>query len=266
MRPYLGELIGTFVLVFGGCGSAVLAGGHIGFAGVAAAFGLSLLAMIYTIGPISGCHLNPAVTFGMVLSGKFDARRAPGYMAAQIVGSILAAGLLYVIATGNGHFDAVTSGFASNGYGARSPDHYGLVSAFLIETVFTALLVLTILGSTDFAAPVGFAGIAIGLCLTLIHLVSIPVTNTSVNPARSIGPALFAGPAALGQLWLFIVAPLIGGALAAGIYSVIRPLDPSAQLSMRRATQSLPTEQEQRLAAVEAVVAPEADPIGKAPS
>jgi len=260
MRPYLGELIGTFVLVFGGCGSAVLAGGHIGFAGVAAAFGLSLLAMIYTVGPISGCHLNPAVTLGMVLSRKFDARRAPGYMAAQILGSILAAALLYAIASGTGHFDAVTSGFASNGYGARSPDGYSMSAAFLIEVTLTALLVLTILGATDFAAPVGFAGIAIGLCLTLIHLVSIPVTNTSVNPARSIGPALFAGPAALSQLWLFIVAPLIGGAVAAAVYAVIRPIEPGAQLSMRRATQSLPTEQEQRLAAVEAVVAAELAP------
>ena len=263
MRPYLGELIGTFVLVFGGCGSAVLAGGHIGFAGVSAAFGLSLLAMIYTVGPISGCHLNPAVTLGMVLSRKFDARRAPGYMAAQIVGSVLAAGLLYVIATGNGHFDAITTGFASNGYGARSPDHYGMTSAFLIEVALTALLVLTILGSTDFAAPVGFAGIAIGLCLTLIHLVSIPVTNTSVNPARSIGPALFAGPEAIAQLWLFLVAPLIGGVVAASVYAMIRPIDPSAQLSMRRATQSLPTEQEQRLAAVEAVIATELAPDRK---
>lgn len=257
LRPYLGELIGTFVLVFGGCGSAVLAGGHIGFAGVAAAFGLSLLAMIYTVGPISGCHLNPAVTLGMVLSRKFDARRAPGYVAAQIVGSILASAVLYVIASGAGHFDAVATGFASNGYGLRSPDHYGMTSAFMIEVALTALLVLTILGSTDFAAPVGFAGIAIGLCLTLIHLVSIPVTNTSVNPARSIGPALFAGPEAIGQLWLFIVAPLIGGAIASLVYTVIRPVDPDAQLSMRRATQSLPTEQEQRLAAVEAVVADE---------
>lgn len=193
----------------------------------------------------------------MVLSRKFDAHRAPGYMAAQVAGSILAAALLYLIASGTGHFDAVATGFASNGYGLRSPDHYGATAAFLIEVVLTALLVLTILGSTDFAAPVGFAGIAIGLCLTLIHLVSIPVTNTSVNPARSIGPALSAGSAAIGQLWLFIVAPLIGGAIASAIYTVIRPVDPSAQLSMRRATQSLPTEQEQRLAAVEAVVAAE---------
>lgn len=250
MKAYLGELLGTFVLVFAGCGSAVLAAGHIGFAGVAAAFGLALLAMVYTVGPISGCHLNPAVTLGLVLARKFDVRRAPFYVVAQIAGAILASAVLYAIARGAPGFDAVAGGFASNGYGARSPDHFDMASAFLIETVLTALLVLTILGSTDFAAPVGFAGIAIGLCLTLIHLVSIPVTNTSVNPARSIGPALFAGPTAIGQLWLFIAAPLLGGAIAAGIYSVIRAVDPVAQLSTRRATQSLPTEQEQRLAIV----------------
>ena len=249
MKAYLGELVGTFVLVFAGCGTAVLSGGHVGFAGVSAAFGLALLAMVYTVGPISGCHLNPAVTFGLVLSRKFAPSRAPGYVAAQIIGGILAAGLLYLVARGNGHFDPIATGFASNGYGARSPDGFDATSSFLIETILTALLVLTILGSTDFAAPVGFAGIAIGLCLTLIHLVSIPVTNTSVNPARSIGPALFAGQAAIGQLWLFIIAPLLGGAIAAGVYAVIRAVQPEAQLSTKRATQSLPTEQEQRLAA-----------------
>lgn len=257
MKAYLAELIGTFVLVSGGCGCAVLAGPHVGFSGVSAAFGLSLLAMVYTVGPISGCHLNPAVTLGLTLSGKFVPGRLPGYMVAQVAGAILAAGVLYVIASGNGHFDAVASGFASNGYGARSPDGYGLGSAFLAELVLTAILVLTILGSTDFSSPVGFAGVAIGLCLTLIHLVSIPITNTSVNPARSIGPALFAGPAALSQLWLFIVAPLAGGVLAAGIYSVLRAVEPDAQLSTRKATQSLPTEQEQRLVlATEAMVPP----------
>lgn len=257
MKAYLAELIGTFVLVFGGCGCAVMAGAHVGFAGVSAAFGLSLLAMVYTVGPISGCHLNPAVTFGLTLSGKFAPSRVPGYMAAQVLGAIAAAGVLYVIASGTGHFDAVTSGFASNGYGSRSPDGYSMESAFLAEVVLTAILVLTILGSTDFSSPVGFAGVAIGLCLTLIHLVSIPITNTSVNPARSIGPALFAGPAALGQLWLFIVAPLLGGALAAGVYSVMRAVEPDAQLSARKAVQSLPTEQEQRIVlATEAVVPP----------
>ena len=247
MRAYLGELIGTFVLVFAGCGSAVLSGGHIGFAGIAAAFGLALLAMVYTVGPISGCHLNPAVTLGLVLSRKFAARRATGYVVAQVAGGILAASVLYVVASGSGHFDPVASGFASNGYGLRSPDHYTMTSAFVIETVLTALLVLTILGATDIAAPVGFAGVAIGLCLTLIHLVSIPVTNTSVNPARSIGPALFAGGGAIGQLWLFILAPLLGGAAAAGLYATMRALDPVVQMPLRQAVQALPAELEQRL-------------------
>ena len=172
---------------------------------------------------------------------------ALGYVLAQIAGGIVAAGVLLVIAKGTGHYDPVAAGFASNGYGDRSPGHYSMAAAFLTETVLTALLVLVILGSTDIAAPVGFAGIAIGLLLTLIHLVSIPVTNTSVNPARSIGPALFAGPAALGQLWLFIVAPLLGGAIAAPIYALLRAVEPGAQLSVRQATQALPTEQEQRL-------------------
>ncbi len=247
MKSYAAECLGTFVLVFGGCGSAVLAADHIGYAGVAAGFGLSLLAMIYTIGPISGCHLNPAVTLGLVMSGKFDPRRAPGYMIAQVVGGILAAAVLLLVASGTGHFDPVASGFATNGYGDRSPGHYGLLSCFVIEIVMTALLVLTILGATDIKAPVGFAGIAIGLVLTLIHLVSIPVTNTSVNPARSIGPALFAGSGAFEQLWLFIVAPLIGGALAAFLYAAIRPVDPDAQITMRAATQALPAEQAARL-------------------
>lgn len=247
MRRYAAECLGTFVLVFGGCGSAVLAADHIGYAGVAAAFGLSLLAMVYAIGPISGCHLNPAVTLGLVLSGKFDPRKAPGYMIAQVLGGILAAALLLLVAKGTGHFDPVVTGFATNGYGDRSPGHYGLLACFVIEVVMTALLVITILGATDITAPVGFAGIAIGLVLTLIHLVSIPVTNTSVNPARSIGPALFAGSDAFGQLWLFIVAPLIGGALAALIYTMLRAVEPGAQISTRVAVQALPTEQEQRL-------------------
>lgn len=250
MRAYVGEFVGTFVLVFAGCGAAVLAGGSIGFAGVSAAFGLALLAMVYAIGPVSGCHLNPAVTIGLMLSGKFPLARVPGYFVAQIAGSIAAAALLYVIASGHAGFDPVASGFASNGYGARSPGEYNVTSAFLIEAVLTAILVLVILGSTDFASPVGFAGVAIGLALTLIHLVSIPVTNTSVNPARSIGVALFAGPEAIRQLWLFLIAPTVGGAVAAGIYSYLRPVDPVAQMSTRRAVQSLPTEQEQRLAGV----------------
>lgn len=245
-KAYLAEAFGTFVLVFGGCGTAVLAGAHVGFMGVAFAFGLSLLVMVYTIGPVSGCHINPAVTFGLWIAGKFPGSRVPGYWIAQIIGGIIAAGVLLVIANGTGHFDPVASGFASNGFGDRSPDHYGLGAAFLCEIVMTAFLVLVVLGSTDVRAPVGFAGIAIGLVLTLIHLVSIPVTNTSVNPARSIGPAIFAGPAALSQIWLFIVAPLIGGALAAGVFALIKPEEPP--LSARLAEQALPGEQRERRA------------------
>ena len=194
MKAYIAELVGTFVLVLGGVGSAVLAGPHIGFVGVSLAFGLSLLAMVYTIGPISGCHINPAVTFGLFIAGKFPGERVPGYWIAQVIGGIIAATILFLIAQGQPHFSAVIGGFGSNGYGVRSPDDFTLGAAFLTEVVMTAFLVLTVLGSTDIKAPVGFAGLAIGLVLTLIHLVSIPVDNTSVNPARSIGPALFRGP------------------------------------------------------------------------
>lgn len=252
MRNYAAECIGTFVLVMGGCGAAVLAGDHIGFGGVAAAFGLSLLVMVYSVGPISGCHLNPAVTLGLVLANKFDARRAPGYVIAQVVGGILAAAVLYLVASGKAGFDATAGGFATNGYGDRSPEHYGLLACFVVEVVMTGLLMFVILGATDIAAPVGFAGLAIGLTLTVIHLVSIPVTNTSVNPARSIGPALFAGGGAFLQLWLFIVAPCIGSALAAVLYTALRPIAPEAQLSVKRAVQALTTEQDLR---VEAAIA-----------
>lgn len=244
MKAYLAEMVGTFVLVLGGVGAAVLDAGHIGFLGVAFAFGLSLLAMVYTIGPISGCHINPAVTLGLFLAGKFPAARIPGYWIAQIIGAIIAAFVLYLIASGQPHFSAAASGFGSNGYGARSPGHFGLGAAFLTEIVMTAFLVITVLGTTDVRAPVGFAGLAIGLVLTLIHLVSIPVDNTSVNPARSIGPALFAGPAAIGQVWLFIIAPLIGAALAAGLYAVIRTREPL--IAARTAEQALPSEQAER--------------------
>jgi aquaporin Z len=244
MKPYIAELVGTFVLVLGGVGSAVLAGSHIGFVGVALAFGLSLLAMVYTIGPISGCHINPAVTFGLFLAGKFPGARVPGYWAAQVIGGIIAASILFLIAQGQPHFSAAIGGFGSNGYGVRSPDHFTLGAAFLTEIVMTAFLVLTVLGSTDIRAPVGFAGLAIGLVLTLIHLVSIPVDNTSVNPARSIGPALFAGSAAIDQLWLFIVAPLIGGFVAAAVYFLIRTDEPL--IAAKAAEQALPSEQAER--------------------
>ncbi|MDD2877701.1 MAG: aquaporin Z [Acidiphilium sp.] len=244
MKAYLAEMVGTFVLVLGGVGSAVLAGGHIGFLGVALAFGLSLLVMVYTIGPISGCHINPAVTLGLFLAGKFPATKIPGYWVSQIIGAIVASAVLFLIASGQPHFSAVASGFGSNGYGARSPDHFSMAAALLTEIVMTAFLVLTVLGSTDVRAPVGFAGLAIGLVLTVIHLVSIPVDNTSVNPARSIGPALFAGAGAIDQLWLFIVAPLVGAALAAGVYAVIRVNEPL--ITTKVAEQALPSEQSQR--------------------
>lgn len=222
MKRYIAELIGTFVLVFGGCGSAVLAGQHIGFLGVSIAFGLTLLTMAYAIGPISGCHINPAVTVGLFVAKKIDARDVPGYVAAQIAGAVLAAGLLLVVAGGAaGGYDASTAGLAANGYGAHSPGHYNLAASFVTEVVLTFLLVFTVLGATDVKAPVGFAGIPIGLVLVLIHLIGIPVTNTSVNPARSIGPAIFVGGWALAQLWVFLVAPLLGAVVAALVYGFI---------------------------------------------
>jgi aquaporin Z len=244
MSRYFAEFIGTFVLVFGGCGAAVLAGDKIGFAGIALAFGLSLLAMVYTIGHISGCHINPAVTLGLLITRKMDRRYAPGYWIAQIVGAIVAAACLLAIAKSrpNGYNPAVL-GFAANGYAAHSPGHYGLAAAALTEIILTCFLVLTVIGATDLKAPVGFAGIPIGLILVLIHLVGIPVTNTSVNPARSIGPALFVGGWALRQLWLFLVAPLAGAVLAAVIYRGFAV----PMLTAREAERALPTEQEERL-------------------
>ena len=244
MKRYLAELIGTFVLVFGGCGAAVLAGGKIGFAGIAFAFGFSLLAMVYAIGPVSGCHINPAVTLGLLLSGKFEAKYVPGYVIAQIVGAIVAAGVLLIVAGGTtGGYDPSAAGFAANGYGAHSPGGYNLMAAFVAEVVLTFFLVFTVLGSTDIKAPVGFAGLPIGIVLVLIHLVGIPVTNTSVNPARSIGPALFVGGWALGQLWLFIVAPLIGAAIASAMYGIVRS-EPLIQARVAEA--ALPSEQIER--------------------
>jgi aquaporin Z len=223
MKKYFAELVGTFVLVFGGVGSAVLAGKHIGFEGIALAFGLSLLAMVYTIGPISGCHINPAVTFGVLLSRKINVKDAVMYVIAQVLGAIIAAGCVLAIARGiSGGYCVSVSGLGANGFGMHSPDLYSMHAAFLAEVILTAFLVLTVLGATDIKAPVGFAGLAIGLVLTLIHLVCIPIDNTSVNPARSIGPAVFVGGWAIQQLWLFIVAPLIGAVVAAAIYAVIR--------------------------------------------
>ncbi|HEY6077208.1 MAG TPA: aquaporin Z, partial [Polyangiaceae bacterium] len=215
------EFLGTFWLVFGGCGSAVLAAAFpnvgIGLHGVSLAFGLTVLTMAYAIGHISGCHLNPAVTLGLVTAKRFPARELPTYVAAQVAGAVLAAGVLYLIASGKAGFD-VSGGMASNGYGEHSPGQYSLVSGLVAEIVLTFMFLIIILGATDARAPAGFAPIAIGLGLTLIHLIGIPVTNVSVNPARSTGPALFVGGWALGQLWLFWVAPLIGGVLGGAIY------------------------------------------------
>ncbi|HEX4209815.1 MAG TPA: aquaporin Z [Candidatus Binataceae bacterium] len=245
MKRYYAEFVGTFVLVFGGCGAAVFAGGKIGFAGVALAFGLSLLAMVYTIGPISGCHVNPAVTFGLLLGGKFEARYVPGYVIAQILGGIVAAAVILVIAKGGvGGYDPAVGGLAADGYGLHSPGGYGMMAGFVAEVVLTMFLVLTVLGATDVKAPVGFAGLPIGLVLTLIHLVGIPVTNTSVNPARSIGPALFVGGWAIGQLWLFILAPLLGAAIASAVYGVIRL--PDELIPARAAERALESEQAER--------------------
>ena len=224
MKKYGAEFIGTFWLVLGGCGSAVLAaafpGLGIGLLGVALAFGLTVLTMAYAIGHISGCHLNPAVSVGLWAGGRFPAGQLLPYIAAQVLGGVAAGGLLYLIASGKADFD-VSAGFAANGYGAHSPGGYSLLAALVTEVVMTMMFLLIILGATDKRAPQGFAPIAIGLGLTLIHLISIPVTNTSVNPARSTGVALFVGGWAIGQLWLFWVAPIVGAVLGALIYRYI---------------------------------------------
>jgi aquaporin Z len=224
MRKYAAEFIGTFWLVLGGCGSAVLAaafpGVGIGLLGVSLAFGLTVLTMAYAIGPISGCHLNPAVSVGLWLGGRFPAKDLVPYVIAQVLGAVAAGGTLFLIASGKEGFD-VAAGFASNGYGAHSPGGYSLLAALVTEVVMTMIFLFVILAVTDKRAAAGFAPLAIGLCLTLIHLVSIPVTNTSVNPARSTGVAVFVGGWATAQLWLFWVAPIVGGALGAIVYKFI---------------------------------------------
>ena len=224
MKAYGAEFFGTFWLVLGGCGSAVLAaafpGLGIGFLGVALAFGLTVMTMAFAIGHISGCHLNPAVSVGLWAGGRFPGKQVISYMIAQVLGAIIAGGILFLIASGKAGFD-VSAGFASNGFGEHSPGGYSLLAALITEIVMTMMFLVVILGATDKRAPQGFAPIAIGLCLTLIHLISIPVTNTSVNPARSTGVALFAGGWALAQLWLFWIAPIVGGALGAAIYRFI---------------------------------------------
>jgi aquaporin Z len=224
MKRYSAEFFGTFWLVLGGCGSAVLAAAFpdlgIGFVGVALAFGLTVLTMAYAIGHISGCHLNPAVSIGLWAGRRFPANQLLPYIVAQVLGAIVAAAVLYIIASGAAGFD-VSKGFASNGYGAHSPGGYSLLAALVCEVVMTMFFLIVILGATDKRAPAGHAPIAIGLCLTLIHLISIPVTNTSVNPARSTGVALFAGDWAIDQLWLFWIAPIVGALLGAVAYRFI---------------------------------------------
>jgi aquaporin Z len=224
MKAYAAEFVGTFWLVLGGCGSAVLAAAFpdvgIGLLGVSLAFGLTVLTMAYAIGHISGCHLNPAVSVGLWAGGRFEANKLAPYIVAQVLGGIVAGGVLYVIASGQAGFD-VSAGFASNGYGEHSPGGYSMLAALVTEVVMTMMFVVVILGATDKRAPAGFAPIAIGLCLTLIHLISIPVTNTSVNPARSTGVALYVGDWAVSQLWLFWVAPIVGALIGAVVYKFI---------------------------------------------
>jgi aquaporin Z len=224
MRKYSAEFIGTFWLVLGGCGSAVLAAAFpnlgIGFVGVALAFGLTVLTMAFAIGHISGCHLNPAISIGLWAGGRFPANQLLPYIIAQVLGAVAAGGVLFVIASGRAGFD-VSAGFASNGYGIHSPGGYSFLSALVCEVVMTMAFLIIFLGATDKRAPQGFAPIAIGLGLTLIHLISIPVTNTSVNPARSTGVALYAGGWAIDQLWLFWVAPIAGALIGAAIYRFI---------------------------------------------
>lgn len=218
VKKYAAELIGTFALVFVGCGSAVIAGQYIGFLGISFAFGLTVLVMVYAIGHISGCHINPAITIAMLVGGKIKAKDAVFYIVCQCVGAIIAAGVLFMLASGQASYSLASDGLGQNGYGLESPAGYSLIACFVAEVVLTALFLFVIFGSTSKNAPPGFAGIPIGLSLVLIHIVGIPITGTSVNPARSLGPALFAGGEAISQLWLFWAAPIIGGIIAAVIW------------------------------------------------
>ncbi len=218
MQKYLAELIGTFALVLFGCGSAVLAGTHIGFLGISLAFGLTVLVMVYAIGPISGCHINPAITVAMRVAGKISSKDTVGYIVAQCVGAIIGAAVLLAMANGKIGYDCTVNGLGQNGFGMHSPDQYSMMSGLIFEVVLTFVFLIVIFGATHERAPEGFAGIAIGLTLVLIHMIGIPITGTSVNPARSLGPALLVGGEALGQLWLFIVAPIAGGVIAAVVW------------------------------------------------
>lgn len=220
-KKYAAELIGTAALVFMGCGSAVIAGEKVGFLGIATAFGLTVLVMVYAIGPISGCHINPAITIAMLTAGKIKAKDALGYIAAQCVGAILGALVLLLVALRHAGYSLAANGLGQNGYGAHSPMGYSLVGCAAAEIILTALFLFVIFGATSKNAPQGFAGLAIGLSLTLIHIVGIPISGTSVNPARSLGPALIAGGDALAQVWLFLLAPVIGGIIAAVVWKWI---------------------------------------------
>lgn len=231
---YAAEMFGTFVLVLAGLGAAVLAGGQVGIVGIALAFGLALMAMVYTLGPISGCHINPAVSLGMFLSKRMSLTDMFGYWIAQIVGAILAAAVVLVIAKGAPDgYNATVAGFAANGYGDHSPGHYSWLSGLIAETFLTMVLVLTVLGATDNRAPAGFAGIPIGLTLTAIHFAGVPVTNGSFNPARSIGPAVFVGGWAMEEIWLFIIAPMLGALLASRVYMGLKTSGRSARAEDR---------------------------------
>ena len=223
LQKYVAELLGTFVLVFIGCGSATLAGKYIGFVGIAFAFGLSVLVMVYAIGGISGCHINPAISISMLASGNMKAKDTVIYVVAQCFGAVIAAAIIYSIAVGNPAYNLAVNGLGQNGYGIASPGGFSMASGFIAEVVLTFIFLLVIYGSTSDRAPKGFAGIAIGLSLVMIHLVGIPIDGTSVNPARSLGPAVIVGGTALNQLWLFWVAPIIGGLLAAGVWRLFAP-------------------------------------------
>jgi len=220
-KKYLAELIGTFVLVFFGTGSAVVAGKSIGVLGIALAFGIAVLVMVYAIGSISGCHINPAITVAMLVNGKIGSKDAAMYIVAQCIGAIIASAVLFAIMTGNPAYNIATDGLGQNGYGVASPGGYSLVSGLIAEIVLTFIFLTVIFGATSRAAPAGFAGLAIGLSLTTVHLVGIMITGTSVNPARSLGPALIVGGTALAQLWLFIVAPIIGAVIAAVVWKTL---------------------------------------------
>ena len=221
MKKYVAELIGTFALVLIGCGSAVIAGEYIGFLGISFAFGLTVLVMVYAIGNISGCHINPAITVAMLVAGKMKPKDAMAYIIVQCIGAIIAAGVLFVIASAQADYSLAVNGLGQNGYGTLSPGGYSLVACFIAEIVLTGLFLFVVFGSTSKDAPKGFAGVSIGFSLVLIHLVGIPITGTSVNPARSLGPAIFVGGETLSQLWLFWVAPIIGGMLAAIVWKYI---------------------------------------------